>query len=79
MPALHGTTILAVRHQGVCANQQTENIGARRLATVLEAVLEDISFAAGEGGEQRVTVEAALVKERLAPLLQDRDLTRFIL
>jgi ATP-dependent HslUV protease ATP-binding subunit HslU len=61
------------------ANQQTENIGARRLATVLEIVLEEISFAAGEGGERQAIIDAPEVRSRLAPLLQDRDLTRFIL
>jgi ATP-dependent HslUV protease ATP-binding subunit HslU len=61
------------------ANQQTENIGARRLATVLETVLEETSFSAGEGGPRRVTIDAPDVRERLARLLQDRDLTRFIL
>jgi ATP-dependent HslUV protease ATP-binding subunit HslU len=61
------------------ANQQTENIGARRLATVLETVLEETSFTAGDNGPQRVTIDAADVRARLARLLQDRDLTRFIL
>ncbi len=61
------------------ANQQTENIGARRLATVLETVLEETSFTAGDSGPLRVTIDAADVRARLARLLQDRDLTRFIL
>jgi ATP-dependent HslUV protease ATP-binding subunit HslU len=60
-------------------NQQTENIGARRLATILETVLEDVSFSAGEGEARRVTIDAADVRERLEPLLKDRDLSRFIL
>jgi ATP-dependent HslUV protease ATP-binding subunit HslU len=60
-------------------NQQTENIGARRLATVLETVLEEVSFAAGEGEGRRVTIDAPEVRERLQPLLKDRDLSRFIL
>jgi ATP-dependent HslUV protease ATP-binding subunit HslU len=60
-------------------NEQTENIGARRLATVLETVLEEWSFAAGEDGVRRVTIDAPQVRARLAPLLKDRDLSRFIL
>jgi ATP-dependent HslUV protease ATP-binding subunit HslU len=60
-------------------NQRTENIGARRLATVLETVLEEVSFAAGEGERRRVTIDAPEVRARLAPLLEDRDLSRFIL
>jgi ATP-dependent HslUV protease ATP-binding subunit HslU len=61
------------------ANQQAENIGARRLATVLETVLDETSFTAGEGGPRRVTIDAPEVRERLSRLLQDRDLARFIL
>ena len=60
-------------------NEQTENIGARRLATVLEAVLEQWSFTAGEDGTRRVTIDAPQVRARLAPLVKDRDLSRFIL
>ena len=71
--------VRALAHAAAQANQQTENIGARRLATVLEAVLEETSFSAGEGPPGRVVVDAPEVESRLARLLQDRDLTRFIL
>ena len=60
-------------------NQATENIGARRLATVLEAVLEEISFEGDERGPRRVVIDADLVRQRLAPLVKDQDLSRFIL
>jgi ATP-dependent HslUV protease ATP-binding subunit HslU len=60
-------------------NAATENIGARRLATILETVLEDISFEAGERGPRTVTLDAEAVRQRLTPLVQDQDLSRFIL
>jgi ATP-dependent HslUV protease ATP-binding subunit HslU len=60
-------------------NQATENIGARRLATVLETVLEDISYEGDEGGPRAVTIDGGLVRERLAPLVKNQDLSRFIL
>ena len=59
-------------------NDHTENIGARRLHTVLEKMLEDISFAAKEL-EGSVVVDGAYVKERLEPLMSREDLSRYIL
>jgi ATP-dependent HslUV protease ATP-binding subunit HslU len=61
------------------ANEQSENIGARRLHTVMEKVLEDVSFEAGDSQQKEVTVDAAYVRERLAGILKDQDLSRFIL
>jgi ATP-dependent HslUV protease ATP-binding subunit HslU len=60
-------------------NDRVENIGARRLATVLERLLEEISFSATDRNGQTVTVDAAYVKEKVAPLAQKGDLSRFIL
>jgi ATP-dependent HslUV protease ATP-binding subunit HslU len=60
-------------------NEQTENIGARRLHTIMERLLEDVSFEAPEGGARTVSVDAAYVRARLAEIAQDRDLSRFIL
>jgi ATP-dependent HslUV protease ATP-binding subunit HslU len=60
-------------------NERTENIGARRLHTVLERLLEAISYEASEHEGQRVTVDAAYVSEQLGELAQDEDLTRYIL
>ncbi len=60
-------------------NDRIENIGARRLHTVLEKLLEEISFTASDRGGQEVVVDAAYVRERVAPLAQKGDLSRFIL
>ena len=60
-------------------NDRVENIGARRLHTVLEKLLEDISFTATDRSGETVTVDAAYVGERVAPLAKKGDLSRFIL
>ncbi|MBO0711660.1 MAG: ATP-dependent protease ATPase subunit HslU [Acetobacteraceae bacterium] len=60
-------------------NDRVENIGARRLHTVLERLLEEISFTATDRAGETVTVDAAYVRERVAPLAQKGDLSRFIL
>jgi ATP-dependent HslUV protease ATP-binding subunit HslU len=60
-------------------NEKVENIGARRLATVLEKLLEDISFSASDRAGETVRVDAALVRDRVAPLAARGDLSRFIL
>ena len=60
-------------------NRGGENIGARRLTTVLERVLEEISFVAPERGHERVVVDAAAVRAALAPLLERDDLARYVL
>ena len=60
-------------------NDRVENIGARRLATVLERLLEDISFTASDRPNHVVHVDAAAVREKVAPLAQKGDLSRFIL
>ncbi len=60
-------------------NDRIENIGARRLATVLEKLLEEISFTASDRNGETVTVDAAYVNERVAPLAARGDLSRFIL
>jgi ATP-dependent HslUV protease ATP-binding subunit HslU len=60
-------------------NDRVENIGARRLHTVLEKLLEDISFTATDRAGETVTVDAAYVNDRVAPLAHKGDLSRFIL
>jgi ATP-dependent HslUV protease ATP-binding subunit HslU len=60
-------------------NEKTENIGARRLYTVMEKLLEDVSFAAGRGGTQSVTIDAAYVDARLKDLAASEDLARYVL
>jgi ATP-dependent HslUV protease ATP-binding subunit HslU len=60
-------------------NERIENIGARRLHTVLERLLEEISFTATDKAGETVVVDAAYVNEKVAPLAQKGDLSRFIL
>ena len=60
-------------------NDRVENIGARRLHTVLERLLDDISFTATDRAGETIIVDAAYVNERVAPLAQKGDLSRFIL
>ncbi|CAG4909379.1 unnamed protein product, partial [Acidocella sp. C78] len=78
---LHFTddAIEAVAALAADINDRVENIGARRLATVLERLLEEISFAATDRAGETVTVDAALVEEKVAPLAARGDLGRFIL
>jgi ATP-dependent HslUV protease ATP-binding subunit HslU len=60
-------------------NDTTENIGARRLATILETVLDEVSFEAGGTSPFTVAIDAAYVRRRLEPLVKSQDLSRFIL
>ncbi|MDA0998061.1 MAG: ATP-dependent protease ATPase subunit HslU [Proteobacteria bacterium] len=60
-------------------NQGIENIGARRLHTVLEKLLEDISFSAPERGGETVRIDAAYVREKVGTLARNADLSKFIL
>jgi ATP-dependent HslUV protease ATP-binding subunit HslU len=60
-------------------NERTENIGARRLSTVMERLLDEISFDAAKLSGQTVQIDAAYVDARLAALSHDEDLSRFIL
>jgi ATP-dependent HslUV protease ATP-binding subunit HslU len=60
-------------------NSQNENIGARRLHTVLERLLDSLSFEATERSGSELTVDAAYVEEQLGALLKDEDLSRYIL
>ena len=72
-----GITRLA--HIAYEVNERTENIGARRLATVMERLLDEVSFDAAHLTGQTVCIDAAYVDERLQALSQDDDLSRFIL
>jgi ATP-dependent HslUV protease ATP-binding subunit HslU len=60
-------------------NEKTENIGARRLYTVLEKLLEEISFEAGKRGPATITIDAAYVDARLGELSKNEDLARYVL
>lgn len=61
------------------ANERSENIGARRLHTILEALLEEVSFVAPEMSEDRLKIDATMVRATLAPILGDDELARYIL
>jgi ATP-dependent HslUV protease ATP-binding subunit HslU len=72
-----GVTRLAqIAHE---VNERTENIGARRLSTVMEHLLDEVSFDATKLSGQTVTVDAAYVDARLGALSQNEDLSRYIL
>ena len=60
-------------------NERTENIGARRLYTVMERLLEEVSFTAGSTGARSITIDAAYVDGRLAELARNEDLSRYVL
>ncbi len=60
-------------------NETVENIGARRLHTVMEKLLEEVSFTAPDRGGETVAIDAAFVQERVGELAKDTDLSRFIL
>lgn len=60
-------------------NQTTQNIGARRLYTIMERLLEELSFEAPDMGHGKVTINAAYVQQKLAALAEDEDLSKFIL
>ena len=68
-----------IAHIAWKVNEKTENIGARRLHTVLERLLEQISFDAGDGQRDSFTVTAKYVKEQLDELSEDEDLSQYIL
>ena len=60
-------------------NERTENIGARRLATVMERLLDEVSFDASNRGGQTLVIDAAYVDQRLGEISQNEDLSRYIL
>ena len=60
-------------------NERTENIGARRLYTVMERLLEEISFSAGNAGAQSLRIDAEYVDSRLNELAKNEDLSRYVL
>lgn len=60
-------------------NESTENIGARRLHTIMERMLDDISFEAPDMQEEKIVIDANYVKEKISDIVKDRDLSRYIL
>jgi ATP-dependent HslUV protease ATP-binding subunit HslU len=71
--------IAEIARIAAAVNERTENIGARRLHTVMERLLDQISFDAPEMDGREVVIDAPLVRERLEAILQDQDLSRYIL
>lgn len=71
--------IQRIAEMGWQVNETTENIGARRLHTMLEKLLEEISFEASDVGDKKVVVDAAYVNKYLGELVKDEDLSRYIL
>jgi ATP-dependent HslUV protease ATP-binding subunit HslU len=71
--------IAAIARFAANVNEHTENIGARRLHTILEKVLEEISFEAPEMKKKSVKLDAAYVQKQLANIVKDQDLSRYIL
>ncbi|HWU80247.1 MAG TPA: ATP-dependent protease ATPase subunit HslU [Caulobacter sp.] len=69
----------AVADAAVAVNGSVENIGARRLQTILEKVVEEISFSAADRSGETVAIDAAYVQERIGALAANADLSRFIL
>jgi ATP-dependent HslUV protease ATP-binding subunit HslU len=69
----------AVADVAVAVNSSVENIGARRLQTVMERVLDDVSFAAPDRGGETVKIDAAYVHKHIGDLAKNADLSRFIL
>jgi ATP-dependent HslUV protease ATP-binding subunit HslU len=68
-----------IAHYAALVNQKTENIGARRLHTILERLLDELSFDASDRRGEHVTIDAAYVQRVLAPIIKDEDLSRYIL
>jgi ATP-dependent HslUV protease ATP-binding subunit HslU len=71
--------VLAIAEIAEQVNRRTENIGARRLHTIMEHLLEEVSFAGSEHPHKRVVIDQAYVADRLADVIDDTDLSRYIL
>jgi ATP-dependent HslUV protease ATP-binding subunit HslU len=71
--------VAAIAEIAALANERAENIGARRLHTVMERLLDEISFEAPDRSGTRLRVDDPFVRERLEALVRDEDLARYIL
>ena len=69
----------AIAESAALINDKTENIGARRLYTIMEAMLEEISFSAPERSGEKIVIDAGYVREKLEPFMKDSDLSDYIL
>ncbi len=72
-------SIAAIAEFAAMVNERTENIGARRLHTMMERLLDEISFEAPDLSGQTVTIDAAYVHRMLADVVKNDDLSRYIL
>jgi ATP-dependent HslUV protease ATP-binding subunit HslU len=72
-------SIAEIAEVATIVNDRTENIGARRLYTIMESLLDDISFDAPDMAEKEVTIGADYVREKLENIVEDEDLSRYIL
>jgi len=73
------SSIEAIAEFAAEANRRAENIGARRLQTIMEALLEEVSFTAPEREERQVRIDGTFVRNAIEPILQNEDLARYIL
>jgi ATP-dependent HslUV protease ATP-binding subunit HslU len=71
--------IAEIAHIATQVNTKSENIGARRLHTIMSTLLEDILFNVPEVSEEKIKINAKVVKERLLEIVEDEDLTKYIL
>jgi ATP-dependent HslUV protease ATP-binding subunit HslU len=77
--AFHDDALAEVARLAQLVNERMQNIGARRLHTVLERLLDEVSFSASELTEKSLNVDVRYVQEKLADLVKDEDLSRYIL
>jgi len=73
------SALRAIASYSLLANEKTEDIGARRLHTVMEKILEEISFSADEHSGEKIVVDDVLVKDKIGAVVEDEDTTRYIL
>ncbi|MDH4265013.1 MAG: HslU--HslV peptidase ATPase subunit, partial [Deltaproteobacteria bacterium] len=74
-----GEAIAEIAEIATLVNQRTENIGARRLHTIMERLLDEISFDAPERAEKNILLDAQYVRDKLSEIIKDEDLSRYIL
>jgi ATP-dependent HslUV protease ATP-binding subunit HslU len=71
--------IAEIAEMAALINERTENIGARRLYTIMERLLDEISFDAPEMSGKNIVIDARVVREKLKDFVEDEDLSRYIL
>ncbi|WP_256502283.1 ATP-dependent protease ATPase subunit HslU [Desulfuromonas sp. KJ2020] len=76
---IHEDAVREIARTARQVNERTENIGARRLHTIMEKLLEELSFDAPERSDKRVEIDAAYVRRVLSDIVEDEDLSRYIL